>query len=118
MGYGGGFFSFLSFLFQPIFMWILASCVTAVSAILTCSNWIVLYWALTKNKIYCPRIFQKDGKYYKSIGTRLLNIWISSFIGLIILCLLIPFHMLLDKTQVGTFYFGLVSTITTNTKVV
>ena len=82
--------------FQPNSFWVLAFFLFAPSAILTCYNWIVIYWALTEDNIYCRRIFHKD-----SLG-RLAIIHISSYIGqLIMLTIFLAIPDVANKYFVG-----------------
>ena len=89
------------FPFQPICLWMFASCLYTISFLLVITNWTVIFLAIIKDKTYCPKLFLIDGVLYKAIGS--IEHWLYAFIGLIIICLLrIP----LDKSQVGTFDLG------------
>ena len=63
--------------------------------------------AIMKEKTLCPKLFLSDGVIYKAIDS--IN-WFYSFIGLIIICLLLLLRIFLDKSMVGTFDLAWVST--------
>ena len=80
-----------------------------ISFLFALTNWTVIILAITKSKTYCPSLFLRDGVYNKTIGKFR---WFYSLIGLVIICLLLLLRLTLDKSQVGTFDLGWVSTDT------
>ena len=100
---------FHSFLLQPVYLWILSSCLMTISFLFALTNWTVIILAITKNNTYCPSLFLRDGVHNKTIGTFR---WFYSFIGLVIICMLLLLRLTVDKSQVGTFDLGWVSSDT------
>ena len=97
---------FHSLQLQPIYLWILSSCLMTISFLFALTNWTVIIFAIIKSKTYCPSLFLRDGVYNKTIGKFR---WFYSLIGLVIICLLLLLRLTLDKSQVGTFDLGWVS---------
>ena len=79
---------------------VIAIALSVIAVILTCFNWIVVYWILTEDNIYQGRKFLQD--IYKHSGI----VWIISFIGLLILILLGVMPIVRDESQLDIYYYA------------
>jgi len=79
---------------------VIAIALSVIAVILTCFNWIVVYWILTEDNIYQGRKFLQD--IYKHSGI----VCIISFIGLLMLVLLGVIPIVLDESQLDIYYYA------------
>ena len=79
---------------------VIAIALSVIAAILTCFNWIAVYWILTEDNIYQGRKYLQD--IYKHSGI----VCIISFIGLSMLVLLGVLPSVLDESQLDIYYYA------------
>ena len=88
----------------PSYITVLAISLWAISVTLTCSNWIIFYWA-TKNNVCNRGIFREDVT---------IILWITFFfvfIGLMIIAGSFPIHFGEDRSQLDKSFIASVGTM-------